>query len=133
MTCWPSLRNVFLSTTSIFEINVLFVHMVLLVIKSTKFSYGVNLLFCGLGVGGSFSLLVIRFVVYKSNMLLCLLRRTVKFVIAYLFLVLSFNNLVECVLASPRVCIFIPYKQPKNPKSVVNLEILLKHVHKLLQ
>jgi hypothetical protein len=116
-----------------FEINVLFVHMVLLVIKGIKFSYGVNLLFCGLGVGGSFSLLVIRFVVHKSNMLLCLLRGTVKFVIAYLFLVLFFNNLVECVLAPPWVCLFIPYKQPKNPKSVVNLEILLKHVHKLLQ
>jgi hypothetical protein len=133
MTCWFSLRTVFLSTTSIFAFNVLFVHMVLLVIKGTKLSYGVNLLFCGLGVGGRFSLLVIRFVVYKSNMLFCLLRGIIKFVIAYLFLVLSFNNLVECVLAPPRVCLFIPYKQPKNPKSVINLVILLKHVHRLLQ
>jgi len=133
MTYWPSLGNVFFSTTSIFAFNVLFVHMVFLVIKGTKFSYGVNLLFCGLGVGGIFSLLVMRFVVYKSSMLLCLLRGIVKFVIVYLFLVLSFNNLMECVLAPPRACHFIPYKQPNNPKSVVNLEILLKHVHKLLQ
>jgi hypothetical protein len=99
--------------------------MVLLVIEGTQFNYGVNLLLCGLGVRGKFSLLVIRFVVYKSSMLLHLLRWIVKFVFAYFFLVLFFNNLVECVLAPPRVCLFIPYKQPKNLESVVNLEILL--------
>jgi hypothetical protein len=99
-------ERVFLSTTSIFVSNVLFVHMVLLVIEGIQFSYGVNLLFCGLGVGGRFSLLVIRFDVYKSNMLLCLLRGIVKFVIAYLFLVLSFNNLVKCVLTPPKVMLF---------------------------
>jgi len=44
--------------------------------------------------------------------------------IAYFFLVPTFNNLVEGILAPPRV-FFLPCKQPKNPKSVINLEILL--------
>jgi hypothetical protein len=33
--------------------------------------------------------------------------------------------LLECVLAPPKVCLFLPCKQPKNLESVVNLEILL--------
>jgi hypothetical protein len=45
--------------------------------------------------------------------------------IAYLFMVLASNNLVECIMAPPSVCLFLPYKQPKNLESVVNLEILL--------
>jgi hypothetical protein len=45
--------------------------------------------------------------------------------IVYLFMVLASNNLVECILAPLRACIFFPYKQPKNLENVINLEILL--------
>jgi hypothetical protein len=43
--------------------------------------------------------------------------------IVYLFLVLAFSNLVEYVLTPPRV-FFSLINNPKNPESVVNLEIL---------
>jgi hypothetical protein len=45
--------------------------------------------------------------------------------IVYLLMVLASSNLVECILAPPRVYLFLPYKQPKNLESVINLEILL--------
>jgi hypothetical protein len=52
--------------------------------------------------------------------------------IIFLVMGLASNNLVECVLAPPRVYPFLPYKQPKNLESVVNLKTLLNHVHGLL-
>jgi hypothetical protein len=70
-------------------------------------------------------LLVARFVACKSNMLFHPLWETIQFMIAYLFLVPTSNNLVECILAPLMVCLFLPYKQPKTLKNVVNLEILL--------
>jgi hypothetical protein len=45
---------------------------------------------------------------------------------------LTSNNLVECVLAPPRVYLFLPCKQPKNLENAVNLKTFLKHVHGLL-
>ncbi len=97
--------------------------MPLLVFEDTQFRCGANLLFCGLGVGGRFSLLAIGCAACKSNMLFCLLRKTIKFMIVYLFLVLAPSNLVECIITSTKGIFFLPCKQPKNPKSVVNLEI----------
>ncbi len=66
------------------------------------------------------------FVVCKPNMLFCCLQRIIKFMIALNFL--AFSNLVECVLAQPRVFLSLSCKQPKNPKSVINLGIWLWHV-----
>jgi len=113
------------STTSIATSNISSIHMLLSVFGSTQFNYGVDILFCGLGIRGRFSLLFASFATCKSNMLLHFLWGTIKFMIIYFFLVLASSNLVECVLASLMVCLFLPYKQPKNPKNVVNLEILL--------
>jgi hypothetical protein len=52
--------------------------------------------------------------------------------IVFFIMGLASNNLVESILAPPKVYPFLPCKQPKNPKSVVNLKALLKHVHGLL-
>jgi hypothetical protein len=60
-------------------------------------------LFCGSKVGGIFSLLIIRFIACKCNMLFCLLWRIINFMITYLFLVPTSNNLLECDLAPLRV------------------------------
>jgi len=56
------------------------------------------------------------FVVCKSNMLLRHLRGIVKFMIALNFLVLASNNLVECILAQPRVSLFLSYKQTQESR-----------------
>jgi hypothetical protein len=104
-----------LSISSIAFSNASFVHILLLVFGGIQFSCGADLLFSGSGARGRLSLLVAWFVTYKSNMLLYLLQGTIKFMIVYLFL----------VLAPLRLCFFLPWKQPKNLKSVVNLEILL--------
>jgi hypothetical protein len=114
-----------LSISSIAFSNASFVHILLLVFGGIQFSCGADLLFSGSGARGRLSLLVAWFVTYKSNMLLYLLQGTIKFMIVYLFLVLASNKFVECVLAPLRLCFFLPWKQPKNLKSVVNLEILL--------
>jgi hypothetical protein len=114
-----------LSIASIASSNASFVHIPLLVFGGIQFYCGADLLFCGSKVRGRFSLLVARFVVCKSNMMFYLLWGTIKFMIVYLFLIPTSNNFVEFVLFSPRVCLVFPYKQPKNPKSVVNLQILL--------
>jgi hypothetical protein len=78
-------------------------------------------------MGERFSLLAIGFAACKSNMLFrLLLKKIVKFMIVYLFLVLAFSNLVECIIAPPRVCLFLPYKlQPKNSVSVVHLNFFV--------
>jgi hypothetical protein len=39
--------------------------------------------------------------------------------IAYLFLVPTSKKLMEGVMAPPKVCLFLPYKQPKNLESVI--------------
>jgi hypothetical protein len=91
-------------------------------------------LLCGSRVSGQISLFAARgklslFVVCKSSMLFRHLQRIVKFMITLNFLVLALSNLVECVLTQPRVSFFFVFgKQPKNPKSVINLGILLWHV-----
>ncbi len=61
------------SITSIATFNVSSVHMPILVFGNIRFTCGADILFCGLEVGGRFSLLPIGFVICKSNMLLCLL------------------------------------------------------------
>jgi hypothetical protein len=58
-----------LSTTSIVDSNISFIHMPLLVFGGTQFSCGADLLRCGLGARVIFFLLVARFVACKSNML----------------------------------------------------------------
>jgi hypothetical protein len=58
--------------------------MPLLIFEGTRFSHGVDLLFCGSRARGRFSLLDVRFVAYKSNMLLRLLWGNIKFMVAYL-------------------------------------------------
>jgi len=113
------------SITSIASSSTSFVHIPLLIFGSTWFNYGVDLLLCGSRVRGRFSLLIAKSTTCKSNMLLHLLQGTINFTIVYLFLVPASSNLVECVLAPTMVCLFLPRKQPKNPKSVINLEILL--------
>jgi hypothetical protein len=116
-----------LSTTSIASFNVSSLHRPRIVIECIQFNYVDDLLFYGLRMGERFSLLIIGFIAYKSNMSFCLLlKRIVKFMIVYLFMVLAFSNLVECIIASPRVCLFLPYKlQPKNSESVIHLIFLL--------
>jgi hypothetical protein len=84
--------------------------MPLLVFENTRFNYGVNILLCESRIGGRFSLLVVGSPTCKSNMLFHLLRGTIKFMIAYFFQVPASNNLVECVLAPPRICLFFPCK-----------------------
>ncbi len=121
-----------LCTTSIANSKVSSIHIPLLVVEGTQFGH-VDLLLCGLGVGGQFSLFVVGgklslFVVCKSSMLFCCLQRIVKFMITLNFFVLTSNNLVDYVLAQPRVSLFLFCKQPKNPKSVINLGIFLWHV-----
>jgi hypothetical protein len=82
--------------------------MPLLVFENIWFSYGANLLFYGSRVRGRFSLSVVRSITCKFNMLFRLLWRSIKFMIVYFFQVLTSNNLVECILAPPRVCFFPP-------------------------
>jgi hypothetical protein len=101
-----------LSTTSIVASNISSIHMPLLDFKSTWFSYGADFLLCGLGVGGRFSLLNVGSTACKSNMLLHLLWKIIKFMIVYFLLVLAFNNLVECILAPLMIYLFLPCKQP---------------------
>jgi hypothetical protein len=60
------------------------------------------------------------------------IQRIVKFMIILNFMVLAFNNLVKCILAQPKVSFFFPCQQPKNPESVINLGILLRHVLRVL-
>ncbi len=120
------------SMASIVNSKASYVHMSLLVVKGTRFKC-VDLLFCGSGIGGQFSLFatggrVSLFVVYKSKVLLHRLRWIIKFMIALSFLVLASNNLMECILAQPRVSLSFFCKQPKNPKSLISLGILLWHV-----
>jgi hypothetical protein len=124
------------SITSIVNSKASSVHMLLMVVKGTRFSC-VDLLVCGSRVGGQFSLFVAGgrlslFVVYKSNMLLRHLWWSIKFMIALNFLVLASNNLVECVLAQPKVSFSFFCKQPNNPKSLINLGILRWHVLRVL-
>ncbi len=115
-----------LSITSIASYNASSVHIPLLVFGGIQFNCGVDFLLCGSRVGGRFSLLIVRSACCLQIQHAALsLIRDYKFMIVYLFPVPTSNNLVECVLAPPRVCLFFPYKQPKNPESVVNLQILL--------
>ncbi len=107
---------VLLSITSIASSSISLVHIPLLIFGGTRFNYGVDLLLCGSRVRARFSLLVAMFNTCKSNMLLHLLQGIIKFMITYLFLIPAINNLVECVLVPTMVCIFLPCKQPKNPK-----------------
>jgi hypothetical protein len=123
---------VLLSITSMVVSNASSIHMPLLVVEGTQFSCGVNLLLCGSEVRGRFFLFDVKFVACKSSMMVYLLQGTMQFMIVFLVLGLASSKLVEWVLGPPRVYPFLPCKQPKNPKSVVNLKIVLKHVHELL-
>jgi hypothetical protein len=67
------------------------------------------------------------FIECKCSMLLCHLQSIVKFLVGF-FLVPTSKNLVVYILAQPRVCLFLSYTQPKNPKNVISLEIGLMHV-----
>ncbi len=98
------------STTSIVNSKASCIHMPLLVVEGTQFSCD-DLLLCGSGVDGQFSLsaagdTLSLFVVCKSSMLFCHLRRIVKFMITLNFLVLASSNMVDCVLAQLRVSLF---------------------------
>ncbi len=62
-----------LSTTSMVVSNVSSIHMPFWVVEGIRFNYGVNLLLCGSRIGGRFYLFDVRFVAYKSNMLVRLL------------------------------------------------------------
>ncbi len=124
-------ENVPFSIASISNSKVSSIHMPLLVIEGIQFNC-VDLLLCGSGVGGIFFLFATRgklflFAICKPNMFYCL-QGIVKFMIALNFLVLASNNLVEYVLAQPKVSLSFSCKQPKNPKSVINLGIWLWHV-----
>ncbi len=101
------------------------------ILKALWFSCGVHLLH-GSGAKGRFSLFNVGFMPYKSIMLVCFLRWTMQFTIVFLILGIASNNSKKCILAPPRVYPSLPCKQPKNPKSVINLKTLLKHVHGLL-
>jgi hypothetical protein len=86
-------------------------------------------LFCGSKVGRKFSLFALGgklslFTPCNFSMLLHHLWRTIKFMIVFLFLVPTSNNLVECNMAQPLACLSLLCKQPKNPKSVINLKKL---------
>ncbi len=120
------------STTSMVVFNVSSIHMPLLVVEGARFNCGVDFLFCGSGARGRFYLFDARFVAGKYNMLVCFLWGIMQFMIIFLVLGLTSSNLVECVLAPQRVYLFLPYKQPKNPKNLVYVKTLLKHVHGLL-
>ncbi len=122
----------FLWITFIASFNAWFIHIPLKKIGGIQFSFGVDILFCGWKVGGRFSLLVPMSTACKSNILFRFLRGTIKFMITYIFLDPASNNLVECILAPPRLCLLLPCKQPRNLENVVNLEILLYHVLRLI-
>jgi hypothetical protein len=83
--------------------NVSSVHMPFLIVEGIQFSCGADLLLCGSRARGRFYLFDARFVACKSSMLICLLRGTMQFMIVFLILGLASNNLVECILARPRV------------------------------
>jgi hypothetical protein len=122
-----------LSIASMIIFNVSSIHMPLLVVEGTQFNYGDDLFICGSRIGGRFSLFNVGSVAFKSSMQICFLWGTMSFMIVFLVLGLASNNLVECIMDPPRVYFFLPRKQPKNVKSVVNLKTLLKHVHGLLE
>jgi hypothetical protein len=73
-------------------------------------------LLCGSRARGKFSLLTIRFIACKSNMLLRFLWGIIKFMIVYFFVVLTFSNLVECLLTPPKVFFFFPIINPRIQK-----------------
>jgi hypothetical protein len=107
---------VFLSIISIASSSISFVEIPRLIFRSTQLNYGVDILFCGSRVKGRFFLLVARSTICKSNMSLCLLWGTIKFMIVYLFLILAFSILVECVLTPIWYDFFFLVNNPRIQK-----------------
>ncbi len=74
---------ILLSTTSMAIYNVSSIHMPILVVENNWFNYGANLLLCGLGAHGRFSLFNVGSMACKSIMLVYLLWRTMQFMIVF--------------------------------------------------
>jgi hypothetical protein len=99
-------ERVLLSTTFMAIFNVLSVHMLLQVVEGIWFSCGDDLFLYVSRARKRFSFFNAGFVACKSSMLVCLLRGTMQSTIIFLVLGLASNNLVECVLAPPKVLPF---------------------------
>jgi hypothetical protein len=108
-------------TTFIGVSNASSVHIPFLHVVDARFNLIVNVLLVHAGLGGDFFLSI----ECRSNMLLCHLWSTIKFL--EVSLVPTSKKLVAYILNQSWVCLFFSYTQPKNPKNVVSLEIELMH------